>query len=55
MQNATPGATADAAASGASDGDRGKGPVGVGGVQSTGAPFVYGQPRQVRVGVVRGL
>ena len=31
------------------------GPVGVGGVQSTGAPFVYGQPRQVRVGVVLGL
>ncbi len=31
------------------------GPVNVGGRQSTGAPFVYGQPRQVRLGVVLGL
>ena len=30
-------------------------PVTVGGVQSTGAPFVCGQPRQVRLGVVLGL
>ena len=30
------------------------GPVNVGGVQSTGAPFVYGQPRQIRVGLVLG-
>ncbi len=31
------------------------GPVNVGGRQSTDAPFVYGQPRQVRLGVVLGL
>ena len=28
------------------------GPAGVGSFQATGAPFVYGQPRQVRLGVV---
>ena len=31
------------------------GPVNVGGAQSTGAPFFYGQPRQVRLGAVLGL
>ncbi len=31
------------------------GPVSVGGPQITAAPFVYGQPRQVRVGVALGL
>ncbi|HEX9951209.1 MAG TPA: hypothetical protein VGB53_05525 [Rubricoccaceae bacterium] len=30
------------------------GPVNVGGRQSTGAPFVYGQPRQIRIGLVLG-
>jgi hypothetical protein len=30
------------------------GPVNVGGRQSTGAPFVYGQPRQIRVGIILG-
>ncbi len=30
------------------------GPVNVGGVQSTDAPFVYGGPRQIRVGLVLG-
>ncbi|HEX8385137.1 MAG TPA: hypothetical protein VF576_03080, partial [Rubricoccaceae bacterium] len=31
------------------------GPVNVGGAQSTGAPYVYGRPRLVRLGVVLGL
>jgi hypothetical protein len=31
------------------------GPVNVGGVQSTGAPYFYGRPRLVRLGVVLGL
>ena len=30
------------------------GPVNVGGRQSTGAPFVYGQPCQIRIGLVLG-